>query len=100
MKFIKLTFEYWIKNFGILVLFSQIISIMSIVYISVGFILGMNKSHVEVVDEKPSININKEIEVENIEKKENVNEKKEKEQIRSISDNNIKVETPFMEEER
>lgn len=85
--------------FGICVISSQIISIASLIYVLVNFLISANKNHIEVVDETEEKKVETEEKVvteKEIDKEEEIiNE----EEIKSISENNLKVDAPFMEEE-
>jgi len=89
---------------GVCVIISQLLSIFAIAYSSVYFVLDLNKSHVELVDEKDScLDCEKS---DDFEETSNHNEglkteidREEKTEIKSIKENNIEVKTPFMEEE-
>ncbi len=95
--------------FGIAVIISQIISAIAIAYVAVNLVIDLRKNKIEVVDhENDTLYEKKEDTVEikdELEKKNtfaqtgDIVESDDKE-LKSIAEQNIKVEAPFMQEEK
>ena len=81
--------------FGILVVGSQLFSIGVSVYTLVSIVLGFfHKDSIELVDDLKGVEEHLEIEEPVVEK-----EEKKEEDIRRLTQNNVRKEAPFMEEE-
>jgi len=89
--------------FGMLILISQIVSIISIVYFSVCYFLVRENSRVEVIEETNCEKEESEVLNETVNEKykaSDVEEKKESNDVKAIQETTTKVDVPFMEEER
>lgn len=95
--YVKNVLNFW----GFCVIASQSISILSIVYLAVYLAISLNKSKVELVEDKleeteTNVNENKDVEEETFVK----NEEFVQEEVKSITQDNVKVDVPYMEEEK
>lgn len=104
--------DVYVKNdlnfLGVLVIISQMLCIASIIYMSVYQVVSLKHAHVEVIekndmkeaqkDEETTISETEKNQTENVEIETEDVELQQEENIKSIAENNVKVEAPFMEE--
>ena len=104
--------DVYVKNnlnfLGVLVIVSQILCIASIIYMSVYQVVSLKNTHVEVIEKNDAKEVQKVEETTVSENEKNLTDDVEiqtedvdiqqEETIKSIAENNVKVQAPFMEE--